>query len=63
MIIRGGGKGNFSSVNLRDVECSKSPFSKGGFRGIYKPLKSPLSPLFKRGGTFAITFCKIVSTV
>jgi len=32
--------------------CSKSPFGKGGFRGIYKPFKSPLTPLFKRGERF-----------
>ncbi len=29
--------------------CSKSPFGKGGFRGIYKSFKSPLAPLFKTG--------------
>jgi len=28
----------------------KSPFEKGGFRGISSAYKSPLTPLFQRGG-------------
>jgi hypothetical protein len=32
-----------------------SPFGKGGLRGIFKPSeKSPLTPLFQRGGGFVI---------
>jgi hypothetical protein len=32
----------------------KSPFEKGGFRGIYKGLQNPPSPLFPKGGVLKI---------
>jgi hypothetical protein len=31
-------------------EQTSSPFEKGGLRGIFS-IKSPLTPLFQRGGT------------
>jgi hypothetical protein len=35
--------------NLWKYKCSLPPFEKGGSRGIYL-IKSPLTPLFQRGG-------------
>jgi len=37
-----------NALILKNVSAT-SPFAKGGLRGIYL-IKSPLTPLFKRGG-------------
>jgi hypothetical protein len=35
---------------LKDQVCLKSPFEKGGFRGIYRGLQNPPSPPLEKGG-------------
>jgi hypothetical protein len=42
-------------ANPRDVGASP-PLAKGDLGGFNKPLKSPLSPLFKRGEPFRPSF-------